>query len=287
MQVTVDAALFSSPLDGILKRLQASGDVLSGAIGGPLVVGTLTPQRNAMTLAAKDSTSSFAGVYRQVFASGFLKGWRGGSIPCLAAVPQFTAIGPVYLLAEKRIGNPVVSMFMASLFESLFTFSAHRRNAQIQYNATVPVSQHVPCQSIYRLMGAGFVPHVFRNCFAQMGIRLFSPHSYEVVCRLPGISTLSEGKRLVASDFACSVLAATLSLPFNHAFSWAACTPELEQMSYARRGMAMVQWLIGTYREQGVKLLARDVGIRINYTAFLFTGYRLVERTLVDLSHDA
>merc|ERR1719277_696799 len=121
----------------------------------------------------------------------------------------------------------------------------------------------------------------------MMGIRLFSPYSYATVCKLPGDMRLSEDKRLVASDLASSIVAATLSMPMNHVFSWSACTPELEKMSYWERTKASTRWIIGTYREQGMKLLARDLCIRINYTAFLFTGYRFVERSLVDLSRRA
>mmetsp|Transcript_89787 Transcript_89787/g.187637 ORF Transcript_89787/g.187637 Transcript_89787/m.187637 type:complete len:296 (+) Transcript_89787:188-1075(+) len=269
---------------GLFKWVQGNADLLSGAVGGPLVVGTLTPQRNGMTLAAKDVSSSFFGIYKQVFSAGFFAGWRGGSIPVIAAVPQFTAIGPVYLMCEQQIGSPTVSMFGASVVESTFTFSAQRRNAQIQYNATVPAAQRVPQHSVYRLLGAGYVPHVFRNMFAQMGIRLFSPHSYEVVSTLPGIRSLNERSKLFASDLASSVVAATLSMPFNHMFSWASCTPELDKMSYWRRATAMSGWLINNYREQGMRLLGRDLLIRINYTAYLFTGYRFVERLMVDFS---
>eukprot|EP00439_Symbiodinium_sp_Y106_P072818 s78_g13.t1 len=56
-----------------------NAELLSGVVGGPLVVGLLTPQRNAMTLAAKDVHSSFFGLYRQVFQAGLLKAFRGGN----------------------------------------------------------------------------------------------------------------------------------------------------------------------------------------------------------------
>merc|ERR1719401_796307 len=63
-------------------------EYLSGIIGGPLSVGLLTPQRNAMTLAAKDRHSTYFGLYRRVF--------EGGSRPAVAAAWQFTAICPMY-----------------------------------------------------------------------------------------------------------------------------------------------------------------------------------------------
>mmetsp|Transcript_71858 Transcript_71858/g.150119 ORF Transcript_71858/g.150119 Transcript_71858/m.150119 type:complete len:295 (-) Transcript_71858:46-930(-) len=271
----------------LLAVVQRNADMLSGAVGGPLVVGTLTPQRNAMTLAAKDVQSSFFGIYRQVFARGFTGAWRGGSITCVAAMPQFTAIGPVYLWCDNKFNSPAVAMLGAAAFESVFTFSAQRRNAQIQYNATVPASQQVPHHSVYRVAGAGFVPHVLRNSFAQMGIRLFAPYSYQVVSVLPGVRSMNERSKLLVSDLTSSVVASTLSMPFNHVFSWAACTPELDKMSYLQRATAMSSWLVNNYRQQGIRLLGRDLAVRISYTAALYTGYRSVERFMVDLSKGA
>jgi len=287
MQATTDINLYA-PFHEALRRLQKSGDMLSGAIGGPLVVGFLTPQRNAMTLAAKDNSSSFVGLYRKVFANGLFQGFRGGSRPVIAAVPQFTAIGPVFLATERAWGSPAAAMVMASIAESLCTYSAQRRNAQIQYNATrTCASEMLAYQPLHRLVGPGFIPHVGRNLFAMMGIRLFSPHSYEVVCRMPGTDRMSESSRVLAADLSSSIVAATLSMPMNHIFSWSACTPELDRMSYWERSKVSMRWIIGNYRDQGMKLLARDLAIRINYTAFLFTGYRFVERSMVDLSRRA
>lgn len=278
----VEALVLASPFQALMATLRSNGDLVSGAVGGPLVVGLLTPQRNAMTLAAKDTSSSFCGMYKQVFKAGLLHGWRGGSGPTMAAVPQFTAIGPVYLLTERYLGNPLGPMFLASLFESSFSFAAQRRNAQIQYNATVPVAQHVPHHPSTRLISAGFVPHVLRNAFAMAGIRCFAPHSYGLVTSFPGVSGLDDGTRLVLSDLASSIVAATISMPFNHMFSWSACTPELDSMSYARRARCVIVWMANNYREKGLPLLGRDVMIRINYTAFLFTGYRFLERSLTE-----
>jgi len=264
--------------------LQIEPAMLSGAVGGPLVVGMLTPQRNAMTLAAKDVGSTYLGLYGQVFARGLAQGFRGGSRPMLAAIPQFTAIGPVYLAAEKRTGSPAVSMLMASVAESLCTFSAQVRNAQIQFNATrTCATEHVALQPLRRMVGPGFLPHVGRNMFAMMGIRLLSPHSLQIVERMPGASRLGREQRLVAADLASSVCAATLSMPLNHIFSWAACTPELERLSYWQRCVASAQFLVGNYQRQGAGLFARDLGVRISYTGLLFTVYRAVERRLEEM----
>jgi len=266
-----------------LDLLAASLDtsMLSGAVGGPLAVGVLTPQRNAMTLAAKDITSTYIGLYRQVFARGFANGFCGGSKPMVAAAPQFTAIGPIYLVAERNLQSSCLAMLAASLAESVCTFAAQRRNAQVQYNATrTKLSERVAHQPLNRLVGPGFVPHVGRNFLAMTGIRLFSSHSLALVQQLPGAPRLSQEGRLIVADLTSSVFAATLSMPFNHVFSWAACTPRLDSMSYGSRASAYASFLVKTYQAQGGTLLARDLAVRISYTGLLFTLYRAVERNL-------
>mmetsp|Transcript_6949 Transcript_6949/g.18776 ORF Transcript_6949/g.18776 Transcript_6949/m.18776 type:complete len:296 (+) Transcript_6949:3-890(+) len=260
------------------------GAALSGAVGGPIVVGLLTPQRNAMTLAAKETSLSYFGLYSQVFKDGFSSGFRGGSRPVLAAMPQFTAIGPVYLFAEKTTGSSGMSMFCASIVESLFTFAPQSRNAQIQYNATRSLeADKLQLHPANRLAGAGFSCHVGRNFFAMMGIRIFSPHSLEVVKQIPGTGQLGEEGIVVASDLLSSIISATLSMPFNHIFSWSACTPALDSMSYTQRARESVSFLVNNYMEQGLRLLARDLAVRISYTGLLFTGYRYVERKMVNV----
>ena len=261
-------------------RVSLNSEIFAGLVGGPLVVGFLTPQRNAMTLAAKDTTSSLLGLYRQVFSSGFLQGFQGISRPALAAMPQFTVIGPVFLVAEKNTGSSMAALAMAGCAESFFTYGAQRRNAVIAYNQTRAPAEQLAMPRM-QMMGPGAMFHIMRNMTAMTGIRIFSPHSHDVVCKLPGASRLSREQSLVAADFASSVVAATLSMPFNHIFSWSACTPELQSMAYTQRARASCSWLFMNYKQQGVGLLARDLAVRINYTAFLFTLYRFVERHFV------
>lgn len=246
------------------------------------MVGVLTPQRNVMTLAAKDTRNGAVGLYRQVFAQGLLSGWKGGSRPTLAAAPQFTAIGPLYLYAETITGSSVAAVTIAAMAESLMSWSAQQRNAQVQFNATRSfAADHIPLTPSSRLIGPGFLPHVARNWIAMTGIRLFSPYSYEVVAQSPGSALLGEESRLISADFLASVPAAVLSMPFNHVFSWASCTPEYGQLSWADRGQAAAKFLFSTYQQQGMRLLMRDLGVRITYTSFLFTGYRWVERGML------
>ncbi|CAE8622147.1 unnamed protein product, partial [Polarella glacialis] len=214
-------------LQGI-RALQKTGiefEFLSGAVGGPLVVGFLTPNRNAMTLAAKDTTSSVLGLYRQVFMSGPKLAFRGGSTPTMAAVPQFCMIGPCYLAIKKKTGSQGLAVFGAAFGETLLTFGAQRRNAQIQFNAVRHASEHIAVDSMARSTGPGFGFHVWRNMVAMMGIRIFAPYTLKATERIPCLSGLSQEGRHIAADFGASTIAAMLSMPFNQVFSWAVCTP--------------------------------------------------------------
>jgi hypothetical protein len=258
---------------------QTWGGLVASSFGGPLVVGLLTPQRNAMTLAAKDVTSSYIGLYKKVFQDGLLNSFRGGGKPTLSACPQFTAIGPVYLGVERYSQSALMGMVVASTFESLLTFSAQRTNAKIQFNAFRTSAQRLALDS--GLTGPGFTCHVLRNLFAMGGIRLMSPYTHQFVQNMPGSSHLSSKSSLLLSDFISSTFAATLSMPFNHVFSWSSCTPELNAMSYTCRAKAQANFIITNYKEQGWRLLRRDLSIRISYTAVLFTLYRAIERHVV------
>merc|ERR1712039_119255 len=133
--------------------------------------------------------------------------------------------------------------------------------------------------------GPGFWSHVARNTFALIGIRMISPHTYKVVAILPGASYLNQRSKLVLADLSASIFAATVSMPFNHVFSWSACTPELKPLSHWERCKASTRLITGIYigsGSGGSQLLARDLAIRISYTGLLFTVYRFVERTIVE-----
>lgn len=250
-----------------------------GAVAGPPVVGFLTPQRNAMTLSAKDVSSTYAGLYRRVFSQGIMQGFRGASAPILAAVPQFSAIGPVYLAAEHCTGSVAAAILTASTVESAFAFSAERANAVAQYNAVHSKSQQIQMPCARQFMGPGFLSHIGRNAIAMAGIRVISPHAQVGVRRVA--PQLGEEKVQVVADLASSVVAASLSMPFNHVFSWSVCTPQLAQMSALERLKASGHFLVDTYRAQGMRLLTRDLCVRISYTGLLFTCYRAMERRVV------
>eukprot|EP00747_Dinoflagellata_sp_TGD_P192264 gnl/TRDRNA2_/TRDRNA2_56855_c0_seq1.p1 gnl/TRDRNA2_/TRDRNA2_56855_c0~~gnl/TRDRNA2_/TRDRNA2_56855_c0_seq1.p1 ORF type:complete len:286 (+),score=36.85 gnl/TRDRNA2_/TRDRNA2_56855_c0_seq1:72-929(+) len=282
MSISFDAAsIFASSYNQQLLLNWKSGWT-AGAVGGPLCVGLLTPNRNAMTLSAKDQTSSLAGIYRRVFADGVVRAWRGGFMPTVAAVPQFACIGPVYHEAEKRTGSAVISVFIAAFAESITSFGAARRNAQVQFNATRSApAERIPQDALVKL-GPGFGSHVLRNAFAMMGIRLFAPNVQAGMQHFSCFSELDKEQSAVVADFVSSTAAATLSFPFNQIFSWSVCTPELQKEAATEKLRMYSRYLIGTYRARGMSLLGRDLAARASYTGLLFTLYHFVERRLIE-----
>jgi len=229
-------------------------------------------------MAAKNVSATYIGLYQQVFSQGFLKGFRGCGKPMIAGVPQFTACGPVYHACNQATGSPMVALVSASLIESLCTFGSHRRNAQIQYNATRAPAEQLQYHSLHRLAGAGFMPHVTRNIFAMSGIRILSPLCGDSIKHLPGVAALPRRGRIFAQDLVLSGCAAALSMPFNHMFSWASCTPQLDTMSYSKRLSSISNFMYTTYRDSGAKLFCRDLAVRVTYASLLFSVYNAIER---------
>jgi len=194
-------------------------------------------------------------------------------------VPQFSAIGPVYLAAEHCTGSVAAAIVAAATVESSFAFSAERANAVAQYNAVHSKSQQIQMPSSRALVGPGFLAHIGRNAIAMVGIRAIAPHAQVRVRHTA--PQLGEEQVQVVADLASSVVAACLSMPLNHVFSWSVCTPELAKMSALERLKASGNFLVNTYKEQGTRLLTRDLCVRISYTGLLFTCYRAMERRVV------
>ncbi|CAK9095136.1 unnamed protein product [Durusdinium trenchii] len=204
--------------------------------------------------------------------------------PTLAAIPQFSMIGPVYLQFFQATDSRAAAVLAASFGESLLTFAPQRRNAQIQYNAARPAHQHIAITPSMQISGPGFIFHVWRNAVAMMGIRLFAPYTERVVQHLPTMDRHPETKAIL-SDLSASMISSVLSMPFNQVCSWAYCSPELVHMTQRQRLQAYATFLIGSYCGAGrLGLLGRDLMVRISYTSFLFTGYHIVERRMRQMS---
>ncbi|CAJ1459604.1 unnamed protein product [Effrenium voratum] len=145
-----DAPTPSAPsvLSKVREKLPDKPLLVTGAVGGPLVIWLCTPLRNGLTLGSKDKTSNFAGLYRKVFRGGPHAGWTGGLAPAVVACPQFLLLGPLYhlfntVLSEfsgcgqlsptsgPRLGCSAVAALGSALGETVMTFGSQSRNAQM------------------------------------------------------------------------------------------------------------------------------------------------------------
>lgn len=276
----------SSFLKRHAKLLPDKPLLISGAFGGPFVVFTLTPLRNALTLASQDRVSSTLQIYKQCFNGGFKRGWTGGVYPSIPAVPQFVTLGPLYHVYTGLVG-PYAALWMTAATESAFTFGAHSRNAQMAYNESVPPNKRITrISSTFTLIGPGIIPHICRNCVGMTGIRVFSkPVRAELDKIFP---TASEKAKRTASDFLGSLISGVLSTPFNQMFNFFA-TSNAHHLSRVDRLKMAKEFLKGQYlvkTESGAirpsKIMMRDVALRSIYSMGLFGIYATFERNLVD-----
>lgn len=148
----------------------------AGALGGPLVIASLTPLRNAMSNAAQDQKSSFLQLYRRAFGSPMLSvagrlrvGFTGAMISAPPACPQWSVIGPAFHALHSVLPTPAALLCTATL-ETYITFGSQTRNAQMAYNAQVaPTAAIAPLSSIVRPWGPGASFYVLRNFCGMAG----------------------------------------------------------------------------------------------------------------------
>ena len=260
--------------------------LISGAFGGPFVVFTLTPLRNALTLASQDRISSTLQIYKQCFKGGLKRGWTGGVYPSIPAVPQFVTLGPLYHVYSGLVG-PYAALLVTAATESAFTFGAHSRNAQMAYNESVHPSKRITrLSSTFMPIGPGILPHICRNCVGMTGIRVFSkPVRSELDKAFP---TSSDKVKRTASDFLGSLISGVLSTPFNQLFNFFA-TSDAHHLSRVQRLKMAKDFLKGQYfvrTDRGglrpSRIMMRDVALRSVYSMGLFGIYATLERNLVD-----
>lgn len=272
--------------DLLAKLIPDTPLMISGAFGGPFVVFTLTPLRNALTLASQDRASSTLQIYQQCFNRGFRRGWTGGIYPSIPAVPQFVTLGPLYHVYSGIVG-PYASLLLTAATESAFTFGAHSRNAQMAFNESVPPNRRLTrISSTLTLWGPGILPHICRNCVGMTGIRVFStPVRRELDAAFPNAS---DKVKRTASDFLGSLISGILSTPFNQMFNFFA-TSNAHNLSRLERVKMAKEFLKGQYfirTESGgirpSKIMMRDIALRSIYSMGLFGIYATFERSLVD-----
>jgi hypothetical protein len=271
---------------GLLEGFEAPKPpvVFAGALGGPFVFYTVTPARNALTLAAQDTSLSIPGCYAQVFKNGLAGGWTGGMYPAIAACPQFLCLGPVYH-AFASITGKWGGMVCTGIVETGIAYGAETKNAQL---ATIAKGVKIPEARIQNPMipyGPGISLHISRNVLAMVGMR--------ILCEpiTTGFETVTGQKNAavaLAGDFVSNICAAGLTFPIHQLFNYTVSTPEMWDKPQGEQLQMMKDYLKNQYLVDngagGKKLspiLLRDFGLRSLYIAGAYTMYINIERTAV------
>lgn len=262
---------------------------LSGAFGGPLIIGSLTPLRNACTLAAQDTVSTAGQLYGRVFSKGLLSGWTGATTPAAAAAVQFTTLGPGYYAFLKLLGSPAAAVTAGVVTETLITYGPTTRNAQLMHNEVSSTSAKVTVKPI-RPFGPGFGALVLRNCCANAGIRVLSTPFADMLSHF-SMNQAPAGVCRFGGDFLASVVCGAISMPFNQLYNFQV-TSEASQNANAverfKMGLSFLkkQYLApsdrGTLRLS--KVVLRDAGLRSLYIGCMFSSYAAVERLFLSFA---
>lgn len=262
--------------------------LVAGALGGPFVIVSLTPFRNAMSNGAQDQTSGLREVYRRAFGgatSGFGRRVRvafaGGAASVLPACPQWCVIGPAFHFMHGFVPAPIALLGTATL-EAFITFGSQSRNAQLSLNAQ-NIRNAVPLFAVWRSWGPGAGFFVARNFCGMSGIRIISPALHEFLAPLP----VARPAREAASDFLASMMTCLVSAPLNLCWTYTVTTPRLWSMTTSERSRELLLFLRRQYVEPGgtshrvSPLALRDLTLRCVYIACCFSMFSGIERLAV------
>lgn len=261
--------------------------VAAGAAGGPFVIYLTTPMRNALTLAALDSSQSVGGLYREVFSAGLARGWVGGHYFAAASCPGFLCLGPLFHIYKDLAGSAAIATVMSGVSESIVLYGSETKNAQVAYNQSAAkrgIAQLARTQSAFIPWGPAISLHIARNTIAMSGLRVLSGPCQELVgAAAPGMSPEA---RAVVGDFVGNCGAAALSAPVHLLYSFMA-TQRLAQGGESGVGKTL-QACTGFLRHQYLTaegrlscVAARDVFLRMGYIATIYTIFGAIERAAV------
>jgi hypothetical protein len=268
---------------GLLEGFEAPKPpvIFAGGVGGPMVFYTVTPARNALTIAASDTSLSIAGCYKQVFQHGIPGGWTGGIYPAIAACPQFLCLGPVYH-AFSSIAGKWGGMVLTGMVETGIAYGAETKNAQLA-SGRVPVAR---IQNPMVPFGPGISLHISRNVLAMVGMRVLCDPITKSLEKATGLKD-NAGVTL-AGDFLSNIAAAGLTFPIHQLFNYTVSTPELWEKSSAERIQMSKDYLARQYLvdkpgggKQLSPILLRDFGLRSLYIAGAYTMYINFERACI------
>jgi len=256
----------------------------AGAVGGPSVFYLVTPARNALTLAAQDTSLSMLDCYRQVFSKGVASGWTGGVYPAIAACPQFLCLGPVYHGFASVFGN-WGGMVLTGGVETAIAYGAETKNAQM---ASIEKGVKIPAERVQNPLmpwGPGVSMHLARNVFAMAGMRVFADPIKESLQSITGSKSESVS---VLADLISNIAAAGITFPIHQLFNYTVSTPKMwdapqsEQIQMAKAYLDNQYFVTDANGKKSLSgILLRDFGLRAAYIGCAYTLYINIERSAV------
>ena len=296
-----DDSLPPLPADAPASLFPTAPHLFAGAVGGPFVITSLTPLRNAMSNAAQDSKATFGQLYSKVggpMTRGMLTrvqvAYTGAAVSALPACPQWCVIGPAFHAFHTLLPTPIALRATAHL-ETFLVYGSQTRNAQLAHNVQVAASasggpdastataQVKPSQlsRVWRPWGPGAGFFALRNACGMSGIRWLSPP-----CQSALEGVLPSGPREIVADMAASMVTCLVSAPLNACWVYSVTTPSLWGMPSAQRLTLTLdylkrQYLDPTGRRVFSRLAMRDLGVRCVYISACFSMFSAIERLAV------
>lgn len=277
--------------DGRPSILPSPPHLAAGAFGGPLVIVSLTPLRNAMSNAAQDRTASFVQLFAKVGGRGAMHSslmsrvataYTGAAVSALPACPQWCVIGPAFHAFHAVLPTPLALLATAHL-ETFIAYGSQSRNAQLAYNVQVAAGSSAPpgcvtqpiapsqLTKVWQPWGPGAAFFALRNACGMAGIRWLSPP-----CQAFLEPVMPTGPREVCSDMAASMVTCVASAPLNACWAYVVTTPELWTKPTPQCLSALLNFLKRQRRHA-----LRDFSVRCVYISSCFTMFSAIERLCV------
>lgn len=276
----------SSVADEFRRYLPEPPLLAAGALGGPFVISSLTPLRNAMSNGAQDQAATLRQLYSKAFGLNLAGmgtrlrlAYTGALVSAGPACPQWTIIGPAFHVLNAHLPTTLALLGIAC-FETVVTYGSQSRNVQMAYNVQKPNST-LPLFAAYRPWGPGACFFMMRNFCGMSGIRLFSPYGQQIL-----EPVLPSGPREMVSDFLASMLTCVVSGPLNACWSYTVTTPALWKVGFWDRSKALFQFVKRQYLDDSGRgglspLVKRDLSARCIYITCCFTMFSGIERLCI------
>jgi hypothetical protein len=186
------------------------------------------------------------------------------------------------------ICGPSLAVIPTAVTESVISIGSQARNAQMAYNITAAPAARVSLQFYANPVTIGLPAHIMRNACAMSGIRILTDpceNAVDAFCAAVGAQPDKRATKF-ASDFSASVLAATVSMPFNQIFNFLVVSRQVTWRTALSASLAFLksQYFVESHtgRLRVSRVAVRDIFMRCAYIAPQLSTFVTIERLCVD-----